>query len=398
MAAVAEAPAPAALEGTRVVEIAAGGAVAYAAQLFAQCGAEVIRIEPPGGDAIRRAGPFAGDRPSADGGGLHSLLNGGKRSVALDVASDAGAHFASKLIASSQLLIGNWRTPAAPGLPLADSEAMAARFPDTVYLSISPFGRTGPYADRKADSLIIEGAAGMSYVSGKPDREPMGSGVEVAEYYGAATGWVAGLAALADKGAGVEHHFVDVSLHESLSSADDHNLPVYIGTGAIRRRYYSRVLIIYPSDSLPVQDGYVAFVLSGFDVGAMIAELIEQPELATNPIVAASQERVLHWRQFDAIVGPWMKSHTKAEVLKRADEIGFAFADVATTQDLVDDPHLAERGYWRELPGGGIVPGPSVRFSETPLRIAEAPTLGEATAELLELDSQAAGLLWRGEA
>ena len=109
---MADGSTPAVLEGTRVVEIAGGLAVAYAAQLFAQCGAEVIRIEPPGGDAIRRAGPFAEDQPSADGGGLHHLVNGGKRSVALDVTSDAGARFAGKLISSSQLLIGNWRTPA----------------------------------------------------------------------------------------------------------------------------------------------------------------------------------------------------------------------------------------------------------------------------------------------
>ena len=191
----------------------------------------MIRIEPPGGDAIRRAGPFAEDRPSADGGGLHRLLNGGKRSVALDVTSDAGAHFASKLIGSGELLIGKWQTPAAEALPLSDVAAMGEPFPDTTYLSISPFGRTGPYADRKADSLILEDAAGMSYVSGKPDREPLGSGVEVADYYGAATAWIAGLAALANRGAGEQQRFVDVSTHECLSSADDHNLPVYVGTG-----------------------------------------------------------------------------------------------------------------------------------------------------------------------
>ena len=95
------------------------------------------------------------------------------------------------------------------------------------------------------------------------------------------------------------------------------------------------MLIIHPSDSLEVKDGYIAFVLSGLDVGALIAELIEQPDQARNPIVANGQERLLNWRQFDEIVGPWLKAHTKAEVLKRSDEVGLAFADVATTQDLV---------------------------------------------------------------
>ena len=387
---------PGALEGTRVVEIAAGNAVAYAAALFAQCGAEVIRIEPPGGDELRRAGPFKDDRPSAGGGGLHRLLNGGKRSVALDVTTDSGAHYASKLIASSQLLITNWKTAAA--LPLDDPAAFEERFPTTVYLSISEFGRTGPYANYSADSLIHEAMAGMSYVSGKPDREPMASGVEVADYYAAATGWLAGLVALADGTAGVQHHFVDVSAHEALASADDHNLPVYVGTGAIRRRYYSRVLIIYPSDSFKVQDGYVAFVPTGLDFGGAVAELIEQPELAAHPLFASPQERVIHWQDFDELVKPWLESHPKAEVLRRSDELGLAFADVATTKDLVEDPHLAERGFWETLPDGSITPGPSAKLSETPLRIGPAPELGEGTAELLELDAQSAALLWRGEA
>ena len=126
---MAEASTPGALDGIRIIEIASGGAVAYAGLLFAQSGAEVIRIEPPGGDAIRRAGPFPGDQFGLDGGGLHRLLNGGKRSVALDITSEAGARFAGKLIASSQLVIGNWQTPAASALPLADAEAMAERFP-----------------------------------------------------------------------------------------------------------------------------------------------------------------------------------------------------------------------------------------------------------------------------
>ena len=387
---------PAALEHVRVVEIAAGKAVAYTGALLAQCGAEVIRIEPPGGDAIRAAGPFRDDRPSANGGGLHQLLNGGKRSVALDVRTDSGAHYAAKLIASADMLVTNWKTASA--LPLDDPEAFARRFPNTIYLSISEFGRTGPYAGYEADSLIIEGLAGMSYVSGKPDREPMGSGVDVADYFAATTAWIAGLAALADSIAGAPHHFVDVSAFEALACADDHNLPVYIGTGAIRRRYYSRVLIMYPSDSFKVKDGYVAFVPAGPDFAGAVSKLLERPDLASDPLLLQSQERVIRWRDFDEIVKPWMESHTKEEVLRRSDELGLAFSNVATTKDLVEDPHLAAREYWQRLPDGTVVPGPSAKLSETPLRVRPAPDLGEATAELLGLDPQAGTLLWRGEA
>lgn len=387
---------PTALDNVRVVEIAAGIAVAYTGTLLAQCGAEVIRIEPPSGDEIRRAGPFKDDRPTENGGGLHDFLNGGKRSVALDVTTDSGAHYAAKLIESADILLTNWKTPSS--LPLDDPDAFASRFPDTIYVAISEFGRTGPYADYQADSLIHEGMAGMSYVSGKPDREPMGSGVEVADYYAGTTAWIAALAALADSIAGTPHHFVDVSRLECLASADDHNLPVYIGTGAIRRRFYSRVLIMYPSDTFKVKDGYVAFVPAGRDFAGPVSRLIERPDLAEDPLLLKVQERVIRWREFDELVKPWMEEHTKEEVLQRSDELGLAFANVATTKDLVEDPHLAEREFWERLPDGTTVPGPPAKLSETPLQVRPAPDLGEGTAELLELESRAAALLWRGEA
>ena len=131
----AEQPSPRVLPDVRVVEIASGVAVAYATQLLWQLGAEVIRIEPPEGDAVRHAGPFRDDRPDLDGGGLHRYVNGGKRSVALDLGTEEGAALAGRLIASSDLLVTSWRAGGA--LPLAEPDPMRARFPETTYLSIS---------------------------------------------------------------------------------------------------------------------------------------------------------------------------------------------------------------------------------------------------------------------
>ena len=253
--------APPPLEGVRVVEIASGLAVAYCGRLLAQSGAEVIRIEPPGGDAIRQAGPFKDDRPDLDGGGLHRLLNAGKRSVALDVTTAEGAEALEPLLRGSALLLASWRTPAA--LPLAEPERMRERFPETTFVSISEFGIDGPYASHQADSHIIEALAGNSYVSGDPDREPLSSGVELADYFGAVVGWIAALAALAEGRGGEHPGFVDVSNHEVLTMTDDHNLSVYLGIGGVRRRFYSRILPNYPSDIFASKDGHIAFVTAG---------------------------------------------------------------------------------------------------------------------------------------
>ena len=387
--------APPPLDGVRVIEIASGLAVAYCGRLLAQSGAEVIRIEPPDGDAIRLAGPFKDDRPDLDGGGLHRLLNAGKRSVALDVTTGEGAAALEPLLRGSALLLASWRTPAA--LPLAEPELMRERFPETTFVSISEFGIDGPYASHQADSHIIEALAGNSYVSGDPDREPLSSGVELADYFGAVVGWVAALAAIAEGRAGERPGFVDVSSHETLTMTDDHNLSVYLGIGGVRRRYYSRILPGYPSDIFACKDGHIAFVTAGpggRDFAGNISKLVEQPELATHPLFTNVSARLMQWREFDELVRPWFESHTSREIFLRTGELDLGFGEVATAPDLLDDPHLEARGYWRAEvdangePTGGVLPGPAGRFTESPLQIGlKAPALGEGNALL----SHAAG-------
>ncbi len=396
MSVPAESATPTALEDVRVVEIAAGTAVAFTAKLLAQCGAEVIRIEPPGGDAIRRSGPYRDDRPDLNGGGRHALLNAGKRSVALDVSDETGARLASTLIASSQLLITSWKTPAA--LPLAHPEQMRERFPETSYLSISDFGIDGPYASYQADSLIQEGLAGMAYVTGNPDREPLGSGVDVADYDAAAMAWVAAMAALASRMRGDQPGFIDVSTHEAFSMADDHVLAVYATSGSVRRRYYSRILLNYPADIMAVKDGHIAFVNAGMDFAGTISQLLERPDMVEDPLFTSSSERYVRWREFDAIARPWLESHTVEEVMTRAEELHLAFGRVHDAETLRASPHLAERGYWVELPDGSVQPGPSVKLSETPLRMGLAPDLGADNLELLAIDREQDAELWRAGA
>ena len=384
--------APPPLEGVRVIEIASGLAVAQCGRLLAQSGAEVIRIEPPGGDGIRHAGPFKDDRPDLDGGGLHRVLNAGKRSVALDVTTAEGADALEPLLRGSALLIASWRTPAA--LPLAEPERMRERFPDTTFVSISEFGIDGPYASHQADSHIIEALAGNSYVSGDPDREPLSSGIELADYFGAVVGWIAALAALAEGTAGERPGFADVSIHETLTMTDDHNLSVYLGIGGVRRRFYSRILPGYPSDIFACKDGHIAFVTAGpggRDFAGNISKLIEQPELATHPLLTDMAARLVHWREFDELVRPWFESHTSREIFLRTGELDLGFGEVASVHDLLEDPHLEDRGYWRAEvdangePTGGVLTGPPGQLTESPYRIGpQAPALGEGNALLAD--------------
>ena len=373
-----------ALDGVRVVEIAAGRAVAYCGQLLAQCGAEVTRIEPPGGDAIRLAGPFRDDDVDPNDGGLHAALNRGKRSVVLDLGHEDEAGLAGKLIEGAALLLTSWRTQGR--LPLAEPQRMGERFPETTYVSISEFGIDGPYADWQADSHILEGLAGMSYVSGAPDRAPLTIGVELADYFAAVHGWIASLVAIAAGRREERPRFVDVSMHESLAMTDDHNFTVYLGTGAVRRRYYSRILPSYPSDIMACKDGYIAFVPVGAgqrDFAGAVSKLLERPDLADDPLFTSTQERVLRWADFDAVAQPWLDRHTAREIFERAGQLGMGFGAVPDVAAQLADPHLEARGYWVEAPDGTKLSGAGVRMSGTPLQLGEAPDLGADGEALL---------------
>jgi formyl-CoA transferase len=376
-----EPAAPGALDGVRIVEIPAGQPVAYACKLLAECGADVIRIEPPGGDELRKAGPFPKDRPDPDASGKHRFFNGGKRSVVLDVTTDEGAELAGKLIESADVLVTSWKTPSR--LPLDDDAAMQKRFPGTIYVSISPFGRTGPYSDYyDADSHVIEALAGLSYVTGFPDREPLSIGVDVAEFFGGLLGWVSALIGLNAKLAGEPHHFFDVSTFEATALTDDHNVAIYEGMGVLRRRYYSRVLGAYPSDIMPSKDGYVSVVPGAPDFATSLALLIERPDLIDDPLLQIPKERVVRWRDFDAMIQPWLKEHSSKEIVQKANELRLAFAYVPTIEDLLADEHLKQRGFFVKL-NGDIAVGPPVQLSETPLRVAKAPKLGADDKSLL---------------
>ena len=368
-----------ALGGVRVIELAAGLPAAYAGKLLAQCGAEVIRVEPPGGDPVRAAGPFPGDEPDPDAGARHVFLNGGKRSVALDVESEQGAAAAAGLIAGADALVTSWRTPSA--LPLGDFAAMRERFPDTLYVSISPFGRTGPYADYEGDSHVLEALAGFTYVTGYPDREPVGLGVDTAEHLGGLYGWVTTLTLLNARAAGERPRAADISCYEAAALTDDHNLAVYEGMGLLRRRFYSRVLGAYPSDIMRCRDGFVSVVPGAPDFATSLALLIDRPDLIDDPLLQLPKERVVRWRDFDALISPWLMEHDAEEIVTRAQELRLAFAFVPDVADLAADEHLAARGFFEEA-GGGPAVGPPVRLSETPLRPAPPPRLGEANAEL----------------
>jgi crotonobetainyl-CoA:carnitine CoA-transferase CaiB-like acyl-CoA transferase len=375
-----------ALEGLRVVDLSEGIAGPYCTSLLADSGAEVIKVEPPEGDFTRRLGPFPNDEPHPDRGGLFLHLNGNKKSVTLDVETASGRAVLRKLLGKADVLVESGAPGRFASLGLGYDD-LKAELPALVYCSVTPFGQAGPYAGYKGNSLTCLALSGLMYVTGDPDREPLATGGEAAEYFAGVNAWVAVLAALAHRAAAGEGQRIDVSVLESLGSADEYNTAMYSACGAIRKRYYSHHHIpAYPADIYPCRDGHIVVVggAGGFPLG--MALLVEQPELESNPLFVNFWMRVLQWRQFEEILRPYLLEHDWRDLLTRAQELRMPFAPVMSPRLLSECDHLAEREFFEEVaePSGPLrLAGAPFKMGETPLRRGPAPPLGEHTHETL---------------
>ena len=377
-----------ALGGLRVIDLSQGIAGPYCARLLADLGAEVIKVEPPDGDFTRRLGPFPDDVPDPEKSGLFIHLNGNKQSVTVDLDSDEGRAVLRKLIASADVLIES-ETPgrmAELGLGFSD---VSGELPKLVYCSVTPFGQTGPYAKFTGNSLTCMALSGLMYVTGDPDKEPLITGGEPADYFGGLHAWVCVLAALKHRGETGAGQHIDVSCLEALGAADEYNTTMYAWLGAIRRRFYSRHHIpTYPSEIFPCRDGHIVVIGGATGFPLMMAILLEQPELEEHPLFQNLWMRTIKWEEFEEILRPYLMEHDWLDLLTRAQELSVPFAAVMSPQTLLESNHLTERRFFGEIdqPGVGKLPavGAIFRMSKTPLSFGPAPALGAGSAAVEE--------------
>jgi len=382
-----------ALADLRVVDISQGIAGPYATKLLADSGAQVTKVEPPGGDYSRRLGPFPGDVPDPEKSGLYLHLNTSKRGITLDVSVPSGRVVLKKLLARADVLVTCEKTPVLRSWGLTYDD-LRADFPDLVVAQVTPFGGSGPYADYEGTSLTAMAMSSLMYGTGEPNREPLATGGEPGEYIAGVQLWVGILAALANRAARGGGDFVDVSMAEAVAAADEYNAAMYAFQGAVRRRYYSRHIFGYPNDIVKAQDGYLVMIpgAGGFrsplaaDSISPMALLMEDPELDENQYFKSAGDRMIEWEQFDALIEPYLSSHSAAEIIMTAQALRMPFASVPDAADLLQDEHLAERAFFETMqtPAGVVrLPGAPFRLSETPLAEAPAPARGAANETVL---------------
>ncbi len=382
-----------ALDDLRVVDISQGIAGPYATRLLADAGADVTKVEPPGGDYTRRLGPFPGDLPDPEQSGLYLHLNTSKRSVTLDVSVPSGQVVLKKLLARADVFVSAEKTSTLRAWGLAYDD-LRADFPDLVVAQLSPFGADGPYAEYDGNGLTAMAMSSLMYNTGEPDREPLSTGGEPGEYIAGVQLWVGIMAALANRAAHDGGDHVDVSMAEAVAAADEYNAAMYAFQGAIRRRYYSRHIFGYPNDIVKAADGYLVMIpgaggfpspLAGDSVSPM-ALLMEDPDLDQSALFKQMGERMINWRQFDTLIEPYLSTHRASEIIMTAQALRMPFAPVPSAPDLLQDEHLAERGFFATVQtaaGAFRVPGAPFRMAATPLRVSPPPARGEANVDVL---------------
>jgi crotonobetainyl-CoA:carnitine CoA-transferase CaiB-like acyl-CoA transferase len=373
------------LSDVRVVEVA-GASGAFCGKLLADMGADVVKIEPPGGDRARAIGPFLGGRPDPNRSLFFWHYNAGKRSVVLDLDSARGhERFESLLETADVLLLGGRPSVLRRrGLELA---ALRARRPALVVTAISPFGQSGPRREWKGSDIVAQAAGGMLWVNGHPDEPPLRAYGLQAYHCAALHAAIGTMLALLDRERTGLGQLVDVSVQESVVAALEHAGASFHATGRVE----SRNGTLHWAGGFRVcrcRDGLVCCSSVG-DWTALVEWLKadgEAEELA-RPEWEDLQYRLDHAGRLFDVVERWTRERTVAELIEGARLRRLPFAPVCSPDDLPCHPQLRARGFFVEVEhdetGPIEYPGAPYRFSRTPWRLARRPPhLGEHTAEV----------------
>jgi crotonobetainyl-CoA:carnitine CoA-transferase CaiB-like acyl-CoA transferase len=373
------------LSGIRVVEFGTLIAAPFAARLFAEFGAEVIKIEQPGsGDPLRTW------RKLHQGTSLWWYLQSrNKKSIAIDLKSAEGRDVALRLAAQADVVIENFKPGSLEKLGLG-WDLLSKLNPALTLVRISGYGQTGPYRDRSGFGAIGESMGGLRFTTGDPDSPPARVGISIGDSLASLHGVIGALMSLLRVKTGQGRgQVVDVSLYESVFNLMESLVPEYDLMGHVRTRTGGALPGISPSNTYPTSDGRHIVIAGNSDaIFKRLMHIVGRPDLADDPALASNDGRVRSNGLLDAAIAAWTATKTMDEILALLDEADVPAGRIYSVADIVDDPHYVAREMIlsTELPGDVTVkmPGIAPKLSDTPGVVRWAgPTLGQHTDEVL---------------
>jgi crotonobetainyl-CoA:carnitine CoA-transferase CaiB-like acyl-CoA transferase len=340
-----------ALAGIKIIELGQWVSAPYCAKLFADYGADVVKVERPDGDAARCWGPFPGDAPHPEKSGLFHFLNTNKRSVTLDLDAARGRERLLRLVAGADVLVENllprqWR---AWGL---DYAALSRENPGLVMISITPFGQTGPYADWNARDLNAYHLSGASSrYCGRPGEEPLEHGTFAADFFGAAAAAAWGLAACYGRDRAGGGQQVDVSCAEAIAATfvGGQNIGGNAQDGVFDRRTGVGMPLGAPATIVPCKDGHVWMLALEPGQWKGLVGVMGNPEWAQLEMFEDMFTRAQNADVIYPFIQEWTMEHGKVEIMERCQAAGCPITAVFTVAEAAEHAHLKQRGYIVEL-------------------------------------------------
>jgi len=372
------------LAGLRVLDLSRILSGPFATMIFADLGADVIKLEnPSGGDDTREwAPPYQGDQSA-----YFLSINRNKRGIAVDLKSDSGRDIAQRLADSADILVENFRPGAAARLGLGYPE-LSARNPQLIYASISGFGQTGPDAQQPGYDAIAQALGGVVSVTGEPEGEPVRVGTPVADLGAAMWAAIGVLAALHARAATGRGDWIDISLLDGQIAWLTYVAGGYFASGEVPRRYGSAHPTIVPYQALRTGDGYLMVAVGNDALWRRFAPIIGLPELADDPRFATNPDRVVHRAELIPLIEAALVVRGSAEWAEAMSEAAIPAGAINTVDRALAHPQVVARGMvlTTEHPTAGTLrmPGSPIKLSHHIASVRRPPPLlGEHTDEVL---------------
>ena len=374
---------PLPLDGMRVLEITQVMSGPFCGLLLGDLGADVIKVEKPGGDDSRRMSP-----PVINGESVAFMaINRNKRGLGLNLKAEDAREIFRSLAAKSDVLIENFRPRAMEDFGLGYGD-LSALNPALIYCSISGFGQTGPYRDRRGFDLVAQAMSGLMSITGEADQPPVKVGVPIADLNAGIYACYAILAAYIHRLKTGEGQRIDTSLLEGGLAYTFWESSIYFATGESPPPMGSAHRLSAPYQALRAADGYLALGAANQRTWEQLCDAIGRKDLLADPRFATNADRTKHQRELAEILEAVFATRSIGEWLTVLEQAGVPAGPVYNMEQVYRDPQVQERemvvDVEHAIAGMTKAIGIPVKLSATPGKIRRpAPALGQHTDEIL---------------
>lgn len=371
------------LVGIKVLDLTRVLAGPFTTMILSDLGADVIKIEQPEiGDEARNFGPFK------NGFSLYFMsINRGKKSVTLNLKSDQGKSIFRQLVQQSDILVENFRPGTMKKYGL-DYKTLSTEHPSLIYAACSGFGQTGPFSQKGAYDMIVQGMGGIISITGEPDGPPVRVGTSISDITAALFTTIGILSAMHHRSVTGKGQFVDVAMLDSLVAVLENAIVRYFTTDEIPQPLGSRHPVITPFEAFESADGYVIIAIGNDGLWKKFCENTDRKDLISDLRFCTNAKRTEYHSDLYPILSEIMRQKTTDAWIKDLEEIGVPCGPINSIDKVVNHAQIRAREMITEvmhnITGTVEIPGIPIKLSDTPGNVdTPAPNLGEHTTEVL---------------